>query len=582
METIIYVAILNLFVRASLCMEETDKKEPIRCQTEPCLTEGIVEVRVQRSLENCAYECLMRSGCFGFSFHRQMSLCFLIDYHFKKLYTIKDNGIRCINLNVIDIPKGIRAKSGICAEKPCSNSSQCVLNRSHPAKYDCIVHACSSEVENSNTLLLSSMKGVGHRNVLKCRAGYTAFGDASVQCVEGGVWSSSSFECYLNCPKPEMVNADVTEWNPRLAYGTIAVFKCHLGYYNITPLAISCNESGHWSEAKCYKHCLQPSSIGQATYLGQIFSYDINTTIEYTCNAGYYNITPLRVTCSVNGVWVQENTIFCNKHCPDPGIIGNAIYTDTNIPYVMNTTIEYACNIGYYNITPLKSSCNANGEWIQENSLNCYKYCSNPVSVGNAKYMGNLIHFVMDTVIEYTCITGYYNITPLQLSCNANGDWIEDTAISCLKYCSTPPDLANAIFTTDSSQNVISTTVMYACNDGYYPDDSSQYTITCLEGGVWSTLDARCNKYCYTLPSPVNAELIEVSEPPHSTGSTAEYECHVLTSDTRGLESKTSEVFHCNENGDWFGSLACCGWGSSWFVSKGKCCISVFGAVLCP
>ena len=456
MDHILLFATLTI-VSSTFAMNADDKVVPVISATQPCFTDGIFNLSLHNSLDNCAYECLLTSKCFGFSYHRQISACFLIDHNFNTSKA-RDDRTGCITIAVSQISMDMKTQVGICANQPCPNSSKCSPNVLQPDIYNCNVNECPLTAERDNAHVTSTMTSIGQTNTFKCEPGYTMFGNAKVTCGKNGVWSKSDFLCYPNCPEPKIANADVVESNPRFAYGTIAVFQCHAGYYNVTPLTVTCQETAQWSEAKCFKNCPEPENVSNAVYVGKTYSY------------------------------------------------------------VMDTTIEYKCNAGYYNITPLKASCNSNGDWLQESTFKCFKHCP------------------------------------------------------------TPPSLANAYFTSLESLSTIYTTIKYECNSGYYLENPSQSDITCLEDGVWTQPTAKCNKYCTTLPTTVDAVPLQVPPSPYTAGSVATYKCKSIF---YYAVDKNSESFKCNENGDWIGSLNCCLIGFDWYPSRNKCCAEVLDNIMC-
>lgn len=482
---------------------------PVIYASQLCFNKGIFKTFLYKSLDKCSEECLLTRRCVGLSFNRQMSACFLFDSNFNEPASQTDN-TACINLNASVIAV-IMLTMGACSKRPCPGSSLCFSSRINFDDYECKVTECS-ETESENALIANGMRGIGQINTFKCKPGYTMFGNATVTCTHNGTWSKADFQCYQNCPMPKVANADIVMYNPRLAFNTTGTYECLTGYYNVTPAITTCNANGQWSSANCFKYCLEPLNIDNAIYIDKTPPYTLNSTIEYSCDIGYYlnDSSQSSITCLQDGSWTAPHSS-CFKYCLEPVDIDNAIYMDKRPPYTINTTINYSCNVEYYlnDSSQTSITCLQDGSWAALYSA-CFKHCPEPLEISNAAFLGKVTPYTIHTTLEYSC------------------------------------------------------------NAEYYLNDPAEPTISCLQDGTWTVPHSTCSKYCSGLPYINNAERVDSPSAPYTTSSVAKYKCNWGNHFDGDYDAVKS--FHCNSNGHWDGYFHCCPFAFEWDGSRSQCC----------
>ena len=284
--------------------------------------------------------------------------------------------------------------------------------------------------------------------------------------------------------------------------------------------------------------------------------YETHVNIDNCCNSQGPEIT------EKSGISEQYCTV-CNR----PSDVENAILRSELTGVGWSTS--YACQDGYTVVGNPVITCTETGSWSLP-YFRCYRNCPEP-SVEHAERQTTLMpRIISNTSVTFQCNIGYYNIITLNSTCNDQGQWVGITDLKCLKYCPDPPIIASATRTGESSLYTVYSTVTYTCEDGWYLHDPETNTINCLETGVWSTPTPKCNWYCSS-PSVSRADIIKLSPPPYTIHSFAKFQCDWGTAYDGHHEGVGT--LHCNEQGSWYPKVKCCVGNKSWWnVKKNGCC----------
>ena len=509
------ILIANFFVliMCSVSNANTTNVMPKTYPTEDCFVQGILQVIVGESQEKCAYECLLWSKCVGVSYNRQISACFLIDgNYYKEVPTVTADDTTCIYLNITEISLLAPLSAGACKERPCSNTSVCLLKGANGKSYQCVPKECPESSETKNAMVAYGTRFIRSTNSFRCPEGHTLFGNPCVICAQDGHWSKSDFQCYANCPMPSVSHADVIFFNPRLAFNTTAEFRCHDEYTMVGDPTITCSDNGEWTipEFVCYPNCKRPN-VKNAYVIMFDPALAFNTTAIFQCIDGYTAVGKITITCLSSGGWSKPD-YECFPNCQIPSVENTDIIT-FDATLVFNTTATLQCHSGFYSrTTPLTITCESDGQWSKAES--CFRHCSDPPMISNAAVQGTAPPYTMDMTVEYSC------------------------------------------------------------NSGYYPSAPAESVISCLADGIWTKTDFVCGKHCASLPSINNANLVETPTEPYTTASTAKYQCKWGYHHSGNFEAIT--YYHCNENGVWIGVLNCCLALTTWNEPKGICCLPLF------
>lgn len=490
-----------------------------------------------------------------------MSACFLIDEKFNDIDAVAE-ATACSNFAVTEIEAALKVDAGACAMQPCPNSSKCSPSGESAENFSCIVQECL-ETELNNAVISAGMTNVGSKNSFRCKQGYTMFGKPGVFCTSSGGWSQSDFYCYPNCQMPKVPHSDVIQFNKRLAYNTTARLQCHNDYTMVGNPTITCMKTGQWSvQFICYPNCQTPVFIN-AYSVTLADSFTFNTTTTMQCNNGYTMVGNPSVTCLGTGQWSKAE-FSCYPDCLMPNILNAyAITFDGNLAF--NTTAFMNCNNGYTLVGNPSITCTATGQWSQEEFV-CYPNCHIP-SINNADIISFDPSLAYKTVAVLQCHSGFYSTEPLTIICKADGQW---STAECLRYCPNPVAISNAAVVGEAPLYTIGMSVEYVCDIGYYAAEPAETVIYCLSYGSWTVSDLICNKYCTSLPSVENANLVADISQPYTTSSVAVFQCN---GNFPFFESGESGEFFCDKYGTWIGTLHCCQLLYSWNESKNKCCL---------
>ena len=325
---------------------------PSLYRSDVCVLDEAFLVLLGVTPTECAYECFVRSRCAFISYHRLTIACFLHDDTVSNSHSL-DNVIGCFSLNVTYITEIELGHVSNCAERLCPKDTRCLPNTTDDSSYDCIASDCGEPSEFDNADKRSRMVRSETNTSYACQQGYTVFGIPEAVCTKNGNWSYKDFTCYCNCPVPVLQNGAIIDISTgRLTVNSTVTFQCNVGYYNITPLVIKCDSDGEWlgiADIKCLKHCSEPPIVANAVYSDDQPPYTIMSTISYTCQNGYYLAASSinSVNCLQNGAW-STPTPQCYKHCGGPPSVAHADRIQTPVPpYTVQSSARYQCDWGY-------------------------------------------------------------------------------------------------------------------------------------------------------------------------------------------------------------------------------------------
>ncbi|KAF2366475.1 Fibrinogen alpha/beta/gamma chain C-terminal globular domain [Trinorchestia longiramus] len=237
-------------------------------------------------------------------------------------------------------------------------------------------------------------------------------------CAADGKWTNQypdvNLECYHKCRvvMPPLINAH-TDYDASTNYSHLSnetlTATCNHGYqfaFNETEQVLHCTAVG-WSMLKikpCYRVCVDSiEPPGEEMTVADLTKNEVNTTMTYTCNTGFYlnvtedhaNITDaVVVTCRQDGLWHYERQdLQCVKLCEEdpPSPIGNSSTDWNNFTRFAGATLTYSCPdgkiFGNMNST-LQITCD-NGTWtsFSEDFMTCAIPCVDqnpPTNISNA------------------------------------------------------------------------------------------------------------------------------------------------------------------------------------------------------
>ncbi|XP_078490607.1 sushi, von Willebrand factor type A, EGF and pentraxin domain-containing protein 1 isoform X37 [Ciona intestinalis] len=394
-----------------------------------------------------------------------------------------------------------------------------------------------------------------------CNSGYRLDNSATVTCQAGGQFTSLAAVCTKVCTTPPtLANGDFTVKNNANQYdiNTVLTYTCNSGYRLDNSATITCQASGQFTSlaAVCTRVCSTPPTLanGDFTVKNNANQYDINTVLTYTCSNGYRLDNSATVTCQASGQFTSLTAV-CTLVCTTPPTLANGDFTVKNNAnqYDINTVLTYTCNSGYRLDNSPTATCQASGQFTALTAV-CTTVCLTPPTLTNGDFTvkNNANQYDINTVLTYTCNSGYRLDNSATITCQASGQF-SALAATCTKVCSTPPTLTNGDFTVKNNANQydINTVLTYTCNSGYRLDNSA--TITCQASGQFSALAATCTKVCSTPPTLANGDFtVKINANQYDINTVLTYTCN------SGYRLDNSATVTCQASGQFTSLAAVC------------------------
>nr|XP_026694042.1 sushi, von Willebrand factor type A, EGF and pentraxin domain-containing protein 1 isoform X33 [Ciona intestinalis] len=390
-----------------------------------------------------------------------------------------------------------------------------------------------------------------------CNAGYKLENSPTITCQSTGQFTALSATCTRVCTTPPtLANGDFTVKANQYDINTVLTYTCNSGYRLDNSATATCQASGQFTTltAVCTKVCSTPPALtnGDFTVKNNANQYDINTVLTYTCNSGYRLDNSATVTCQASGQFTTLTAV-CTKVCSTPPTLANGDFTVKNNAnqYDINTVLTYTCNSGYRLDNSATVTCQASGQFTSLAAV-CTKVCSTPPTLANGDFTvkNNANQYDINTVLTYTCNSGYRLDNSATITCQASGQFTS-LAATCTRVCSTPPTLANGDFTVKANQYDINTVLTYTCNSGYRLDNSA--TVTCQASGQFTSLAATCTKVCSTPPTLANGDFtVKNNANQYDINTVLTYTCN------SGYRLDNSATVTCQASGQFTSLAATC------------------------
>ncbi|XP_052242566.1 sushi, von Willebrand factor type A, EGF and pentraxin domain-containing protein 1-like [Dreissena polymorpha] len=234
------------------------------------------------------------------------------------------------------------------------------------------------------------------------------------------------------------------------------------------------------------------------------FNYTtFNSTVQYTCNPGYYLTGRSIIRCLEAGTWDSLKANCTIKNCQNPPVLQNGFHAATTTTY--NSTATYSCNSSYTMFGESSITCLDTGNW-SELLVNCtIKDCKTPPSVPGG-YFSDIMKTIVNTTVNVTCYKGYKLNGINAITCLETGHWT--TTPTCdVVDCKTRPSVPGGYFP-DNMGTTANTTVNVTCYKGYKFNGTA--AITCSATGNWTTTQT-CDVVGYEFGGNKN-QLLTISK----------------------------------------------------------------------
>ena len=358
-----------------------------------------------------------------------------------------------------------------------------------------------------------------------------------------GLWNTTDFSCTIvSCGDPSVPNNGYTNGSI-FTYQSIVQYYCNEGYQLSGSSSAQCTANGDWNITlpNCtLVNCGDPGIPDNGTRNGDNFYY--NSTVTYSCNTGYNLTGTATLTCLSNGTWNESIPTCPPVNCDDPGTPDNGSRSDDI--FTFNSVVLFQCSAGYSLSGSASLLCLSSGSW-NASVPSCVAGCTDPGVPTNGQRSGEM--FSHNSVVSYSCNTGYTLIGANSLTCLQNNSW-NSTQPSCTPVtCNDPGKPTNG--TKYGTNFTYTSTITYSCNVGYNLLGAS--SLTCLSNASWNGSKPLCVIVSCENPETLsNGALSEGAS--FSYGSTLSYSCNT------GYNLTGADTLNCLSNGSWDAPVPSC------------------------
>ncbi|XP_014669248.1 PREDICTED: sushi, von Willebrand factor type A, EGF and pentraxin domain-containing protein 1-like isoform X2 [Priapulus caudatus] len=437
---------------------------------------------------------------------------------------------------------------------------------------------------------------------LVCNPGYKVIDDDTIQCNEDGTWTNPSGHCSeVNCYAPPSVsNGFLINTLTNFMYGSMAEYRCYLGY-NVGPsTGLKCSENGTWiGELPVCREisCPAPTSIENGEYSHDGLLY--TDSITYECHAGYRLSGAPVHTCLLTGEWDAVAPVCIKHNCstlrpPIHGLVdvnGNAVGSVANFSCepgyrisgvsmltcqkdeswdnvtpecvaiecamlyppnhgylhiennVVGSLANYSCERGYLLKGEAQLQCDSVGMWSSDLPVCEEITCVTPQQIQGGNVVALKPRYRVNDTVTYACVSGYRMRGSRQRICTANGRWSGSFLPHCeLIVCPILEAIENGIWVYDN--NTVDSHAQLVCDEGYRTDDAEP--LTCSDGGSWTGTIGLCRVVTCDNPPIISNSLMLTAKAPFTFNATVTYECMLGYT-----PSRESLQITCSANGTW-------------------------------
>ncbi|XP_045205733.2 CUB and sushi domain-containing protein 3-like [Mercenaria mercenaria] len=407
----------------------------------------------------------------------------------------------------------------------------------------CTIKDCGHLSVPPNTRLDADSTTFGSIAFFSCEEGYNLYGNSERHCSKEGVWNNTSPSCIIkDCGTLTDPENGLVIYNAS-TYGSVAVYRCDVGYNLTGSNKTECSEGGFWTDSKPSCPIVDCGPLDHLAY-GNI---DINVTtygasVNYSCDVGYDLIGVKSRVCLANGDWDGYDTYCEIKDC------GSLVNPVDGIVSVSSTVYEgiatYNCSVGFDLWGENTRKCSADGIWDKEPPRCLIKDCgslSNPV---NGEVYVPISTY--NAYALYVCYEGYHIRGTHTRKCTPEGLWSKEKPICEQTDCGNPPSPVNGEVTFNGT--VYESEAKYMCYTGY--ELVGEESIVCEEDEKWSETGQSCMLTdCGSLEAPEDGDI---------KGTTSTYQSIVTFSCSEGFDLSGDEKLVCTADGKWNGSTPVC------------------------
>ncbi|KAI8498132.1 hypothetical protein Bbelb_240760 [Branchiostoma belcheri] len=381
-----------------------------------------------------------------------------------------------------------------------------------------------------------------------CNSGYERIGAAAATCQADETWSNPVPTC-TPTPCPTLTaptNGTLSPLGPHV-YPNGVIFACNPGYVRNGAAAATCQADGTWSNSP--PTCTPIQCPGQtAPTNGAVSStgaVSYPNGVTFTCNTGYVLNGAAAATCQADGTWSNPVPTCTLVQCPARTAPINGAVSPTGAVAYPNS-VTFTCNTGYVLNGAAASTCQADGTWSNPVPTCTQRRCPTLTAPPNGALSTTATSY--QTVVTFTCNTGYMLNGAADATCQADGTWSNPVPTCTPRPCPTLTAPTNGALS-PLGPHVYPNGVTFTCNPGYVLNGAA--TATCQADGTWSNPVPTCTPIqCLTLTAPTNGAV--------SPAGLVSYPNSVTFTCNTGYRLNGFSAATCQADGTWSNSVPTC------------------------
>ncbi|KAM7419025.1 hypothetical protein PAMA_016241 [Pampus argenteus] len=338
-----------------------------------------------------------------------------------------------------------------------------------------------------------------------CNEHYILDGEAEIQCKNTGAWSPKPVcraPCTVGIKRGRIFYNAKKLWIGDLKPNRVLHGE-HVAFYCLNrddrcgyPVASTCND-GTLPIPECFVVCFRPELGANIKVDGLQRYFRAGAEVTLSCKQGYTPVLgPRKIVCAASGEWTKTKLKCIPKRCPYPDLLpnGELYYEDT----VYQSMINYTCHSGYTLTGGSTAVCLANGTWsIPVPDCKPVSCDLAPIpKFGMIIYDKSIRGNTTDYGVggTYKCLPPYVLIGNARAECTASGSWTKTPECKVVT-CPTPENIDKGYMSISLRRHYnFMETVKYGCIGDYVVEGSIQ--IVCQDNGQWSELPS-CKAPCH-------------------------------------------------------------------------------------
>ncbi|KAJ1138329.1 hypothetical protein NDU88_004716 [Pleurodeles waltl] len=278
---------------------------------------------------------------------------------------------------------------------------------------------------------------VGSFVTYHCQPGYVKIPgkSASLRCLPDSKWSKAEELCHpRSCGNPGELHHGSVEVNGT-TFGSVAVFRCDIGYNMLSRPHRKCLETGSWSNMVpicepviCESPPNSPNAV-RSRMEEDDFTY--LSSVTYHCTAGMLDGEG-SIYCTHHGNWSGPAPECIDVSCPMPSVNNAALISGFGTHFIYGHVLTFQCREGFVMNGSSVLYCGRDGAWLPEKPV-CKRRASCPepeVANGNIIF-GNKETFQsgletgyrVSTFVTFRCDPSFYLSGSEKIQCQTNRQW---------------------------------------------------------------------------------------------------------------------------------------------------------------